>query len=602
MSPDPSKDEAAASKDKADGEQNFKKPGDVIARQYEVIEMLGEGGASVVYRCKHAILGTECAIKVLLPDRLPDARAIQRFQLEAKSIGRLEHAHIVAVHEFAVDDDNQPYLVMDFVNGKNLATLTEDNSFILPKRALKLFTQIAQALVHAHERGVIHRDLKPKNVIVENPGQSGESARLVDFGIAKITETETDKNLTQTGEAFGSPLFMSPEQCKGSPLDQRSDIYSFGCLMYEVVTGQVAAQADSVLETLMLHVNGLKLDFDNAPPAVTLKENANRKGSAEAAEYKCFTGLRKVIETCTNTEPERRYQTCAALLQDLQAIAQGQTPSGSRSSNIKINPRALNNWEWTTQSLVIAGAILVLCITAPIVFLVAQGDIKPQKTAKEKEIEAKFSKLLGDVPKEKDSAPEKERLPARSGNRRITIVTDDTNTVLSAFSACPRRGFYDETQQGLFTSGMNFSMSALEKAEKLGCTDFKVISHKISDEQLFNLSKLKRLNWLNMNECSGFSKKGIGALKHSNLEKIYLSSAGLTDDWAPLLASLPVNTLAVTGNDFTDKGANILAHSKSLKYILLEGNPISEFPSELKKCGFRLLPEENGTSMWFTRK
>jgi serine/threonine protein kinase len=102
---------------------------------------------------------------------------------------------------------------------------------------------------------------------------------------------------------------MSPEQCKGQPLDQRSDIYSFGCLMYEVITGKTAARADSVLETLMLHVNGLNLDFDNTPPAVILKESAHKKSSAAVGEYKCFNGLRRVIETCTATDPEKRYPT-----------------------------------------------------------------------------------------------------------------------------------------------------------------------------------------------------------------------------------------------------------------------------------------------------
>lgn len=307
MSQDQSNDESDGS---SGGGQPFKKPGDLIARQYEVVEVLGEGGASVVYKAKHAVLETECAIKVLLPDRLPDMRAVQRFQLEAKSISRLEHPHIVAVHEFGIDDDNQPYLVMDVVDGKSLAQLVEENSFLRPNRALALFTQITEALMHAHSRSVIHRDLKPKNVIVQRAGQENESARLVDFGIAKITEVGNEnQSLTQTGEVFGSPLFMSPEQCKGQPLDQRSDIYSFGCLMYEVITGKTAARADSVLETLMLHVNGLNLDFDNAPPAVILKESALKKSSEAVGEYKCFNSLRRVIETCTHRDPEKRYPT-----------------------------------------------------------------------------------------------------------------------------------------------------------------------------------------------------------------------------------------------------------------------------------------------------
>lgn len=592
----------------ADGGHTFKKPGDLIARQYEVVEVLGEGGASVVYRAKHAVLETECAIKVLLPERLPDSRSVQRFQLEAKSISRLEHPNIVAVHEFGIDDDNQPYLVMDVVDGKSLAQLVEENSFLMPKRALALFTQITEALQHAHSRSVIHRDLKPKNVIVEQVSKGNESARLIDFGIAKITEADNqNKSLTQTGEVFGSPLFMSPEQCKGLPLDQRSDIYSFGCLMYEVITGKVAARADSVLETLMLHVNGLNLDFDNAPPAVILKEGAQKKTSEAVSEYKCFNGLRRVIETCTATDPERRYQTSNALLRDFQLIARGQTPAGAKSSPINIDTKKIGRPQWAPANVAIClGIAFCALVFSAIVMLLSEGDKKPAKTEKEKRAEKGFAEIVNDLASSKAHKSARQRLPLATNPLYMKSSWFEGGAV----SEGPGKKLLRAGAHGAFNSNQNDNMivvstsydrAPLEKLERLGCTDYIASFQTITDSQLSNLAGRKSIDWLDLSYATGFSKNGLAKLRGSTLKKLYLNHNQIDDQWMPVVSSLPLMTLSVRGNRITDKGVEQLVRSKTLKFILLENNPISEMPPAFKQGHWRLVPDDS-LNKWFTRK
>lgn len=607
MSQDQSKDEAVGSTDNI---STFKKPGDLIARQYEVIEVLGEGGASVVYRAKHAVLGTECAIKVLLPDRIPDQRVIQRFQIEAKSIGRLEHRNIVAVHEFGIDDDNQPYLVMDYVAGKNLAQLIDEDGFLTPRRALSLFIQIAEALMHAHSRSVIHRDLKPKNVIVEHPGKDTELARLVDFGIAKITETESEnKSVTQTGEVFGSPLFMSPEQCKGLPLDQRSDIYSLGCLMYETITGNAAAGSESVVETLMLHVNGLNLDFDNAPPAVILKEKAQKKSGKEFLEFKCFNGLRKAIETCTATTPEKRYRSAAELLIDLRAIEKNRTPLGLRARPLKLNGKSIALPSWSKEKSYIAAAIgMCLLTTSKITEVLNQGGATKKDSAQVTEIDARFAEIVDDLASSKKRKRHRYRLPVERIENILTrrVLKDTPPSVEAAvmdFMGGPHGAFNTIGNDNMTIIASDCELKQLKDMEQLGCTDYAFSNLTVSDACMFKLSKLKKLDWLSLSCSNGFSKHGLAAFKHSSLKKLHLSRTAVDDSWAPMLASLPLSTLNVQNCKVTDKGKAILASSKTLKFLLVDKVSDQQTIAALKSGNWRLLPEEGRQSnLWYTRQ
>lgn len=219
--------------------------GKTIAGHYEIVSFLGEGGMSTVYKAKHILLDSIRAIKILHLPRAGDGKILQRFQQEAKASFFLSHPNIVRVYDFGIEPSmQQPYLVMDCLEGKPLSNVLE-NEPISSERAINIISQVCNALEHAHTKGIVHRDIKPANIILSKDASGGEIAQLVDFGIAKLINPEEGNDLTQTGEVFGTPLYMSPEQCLGRNVDKRSDIYSLGCVMYECLAGKPPFQGAS---------------------------------------------------------------------------------------------------------------------------------------------------------------------------------------------------------------------------------------------------------------------------------------------------------------------------------------------------------------------
>jgi serine/threonine protein kinase len=231
--------------------------GQVLDNQYEIISLIGQGGMSVVYKARHNMLRKIVAIKTMLPSLMVHPFAMQRFQQEAQAASNIVHTNVITIYNFGITPENQPYLVMDYLEGKSISELLAHHKVLSVSRATNIFLQVANALAHAHKKGVIHRDLKPSNIILIEQGEKKDVVQIVDFGIAKMLTQDGQEalNLTQTGEVFGSPLYMSPEQCKGEKLDHRADIYSLGCLMYETLVGHPPLQGDNTLEVLYKHIN-----------------------------------------------------------------------------------------------------------------------------------------------------------------------------------------------------------------------------------------------------------------------------------------------------------------------------------------------------------
>ena len=202
-----------------------------IGPNFEILGTLGEGAMGIVYKARHLLLDKVVAIKVLKEEYTSQSKIFLRFQQEARTTSHLSHENIASVHDFGLTEGGHPFIVMDYVEGVTLAGLIEEMKVLPEDVALSIFQQICRALVHAHENNVIHRDLKPSNIILQKRASGEWHAKVVDFGIAKVMiESEDDHSpkLTQTGEIFGTPLYMSPEQCQGQKVDQRSDIYSLG--------------------------------------------------------------------------------------------------------------------------------------------------------------------------------------------------------------------------------------------------------------------------------------------------------------------------------------------------------------------------------------
>lgn len=272
-------------------------PGDVVGDKYEILSFLGKGGMCTVYKARHLLLGRDVALKMLHEKLVVDKEAIQRFQREAVAISALKHPNIVEVYGFGVYQA-VPFMAMEFLEGKSLDQLLKEKIRLSREEALPIFTQILDALAHAHENGIIHRDLKPSNIML-----LADRVKLVDFGIAKIlpeSGRELQK-LTQTGDVFGTVLYMSPEQCRAEAMDARSDLYSLGCLMYEVLDGAPPLQGQSPYETIAKHLNEyprksdyLIDDFGQQVLSALEKQPAKRPASAKelkAALVKSAVGV-----------------------------------------------------------------------------------------------------------------------------------------------------------------------------------------------------------------------------------------------------------------------------------------------------------------------
>jgi serine/threonine protein kinase len=246
--------------------------GTTLADKYQILEKLGSGGMGLVYKAKHLLMKRLVAIKLMLPQFAASATALKRFRQEAQAASHLNHPNILKVYDFGVTPQGLPYLVMDLLEGTNLSAELTKHNYLPLGRALNIFVQTCAALYHAHQKGVIHRDLKPGNImLVDYDGQS-DVVQIVDFGMAKILSEMDGENeeLTKTGEVFGSPMYMSPEQCMGRELDGRSDIYSLGCVMYRTLTGRPAVAGASAMECFNKHATALPAPFSEVAPELML--------------------------------------------------------------------------------------------------------------------------------------------------------------------------------------------------------------------------------------------------------------------------------------------------------------------------------------------
>ncbi|MGD9681365.1 MAG: serine/threonine-protein kinase [Candidatus Obscuribacterales bacterium] len=237
--------------------------GTLFEDKYQIEECVGQGGMSVVYRARHVQLNKTVAVKLLHSHLSEQSKAIGRFHQEAQAISRLDHDGFVRLYDYGATADGVQYLVLEYLTGSWLSNLLKDKGPLGPQATIDLMMQLCQALSHAHARGIVHRDLKPSNIAIIDSADGTRRTKIADFGIARVAGEDVDKlNLTQTGDVFGSPPYMSPEQWQGKKPDGRSDIYSLGCVMFECLTGDPPFMGTSYFETMKAH---LELDVPKIP-------------------------------------------------------------------------------------------------------------------------------------------------------------------------------------------------------------------------------------------------------------------------------------------------------------------------------------------------
>ena len=241
--------------------------GKILADRYRVLRTLGEGGMGRVYLAEHVRMGRLSAVKVMSPALAPTPDAISRFNREAANASRINHPNVAAIYDFGETEDGTLYLAMEYVEGKTLTAILRESGPLVPARAAELAGQVADGLHAAHLLGIVHRDLKPDNILVTTQHDGREQAKIVDFGIAKTTQSG-DQTVTSLGVAIGTPEYMSPEQIAGEALDARTDLYSLALVLFNMLTGVLPHPALTSKQSLVQRLTARPLTLSEVKPNV----------------------------------------------------------------------------------------------------------------------------------------------------------------------------------------------------------------------------------------------------------------------------------------------------------------------------------------------
>ena len=229
--------------------------GVALLGRYQVLERIGDGGMGTVYLAEHTTILKKFAVKVLSAELSLRAEHCDRFMREARSASMINHPNVVEITDFGKTPDGQPFFVMEYLQGKDLSQLVGEDGPMSWKRVRNIILQVCNALQAAHEQGIVHRDMKPGNVVLVKRGNNPDHVKVLDFGIAKVLGQEADaKGLTQSGMVVGTPEYMSPEQGWGQPVDHRGDIYALGVLIFELLTGKIPFTGTTMMEVLNRHM------------------------------------------------------------------------------------------------------------------------------------------------------------------------------------------------------------------------------------------------------------------------------------------------------------------------------------------------------------
>ncbi len=306
--------------------------GAIFAGRYEVIEELGRGGMGRVYKVYDQKLKEVIALKLIHPEISVNSQAIERFRNELRYARKIGHRHVGRMFDLG-EQDNRYFITMEYVDGENLKSFIRRSGHLTPRKAISLAKQVCEGLGEAHRLGVVHRDLKPQNIMIDREG----SARIMDFGIARFSKAD---GITGSGVMIGTPEYMAPEQVETGDVDPRADIYALGVILYEMVTGHVPFAGDTPLAVLIKHKSETPRSPQDSNPLISM-------------------AVTKIIFKCMEKDRAKRYQRAEELIEDLTRAEQGlfQTEKDTMSRVLPAVKRKSRRWLWP----VVGVAVIAAC-------------------------------------------------------------------------------------------------------------------------------------------------------------------------------------------------------------------------------------------------
>ncbi|MBI1270575.1 protein kinase [bacterium] len=557
-----------------------------LTDRYEAIEMIGQGGMGSVYRAFDTALGINVVIKTVLEVDDYEKCAV-RFQQEAKLLSRLNHDNLVKVYDFGSSESGSLYMVLEYIEGTSLKELLEKDGPLPLSRAVAIMTRICQGLARAHEEKIVHRDLKPANIIVydrKDPEPIQDEVKIIDFGIAHAMDPEKSQAVLGTGgnTMAGSPLYMAPEVIHGESGTSVADIYALGCIFFELLTGRVPFQADTMVETFTLH------------------SEAEVPSVQEFCRYELpdADAVQSLIERALTKDKSQRYQSVEEFLKDLKRIPL-QHPSLKTGAFGEFKPpsnsehpltRIWNRYGIIIVATVLTGSLLTAALLGMVYMLTGPKAEPPSERVLEKK-KVEQTPLATLVPDLVDEGVDTGGRPFKRGSKHgfgecwiggPFIAKDEDIKLLAgeqplnlSFKQCEINGTGLEHLPEWPLNGISFEGSALTDEGLKRVSRFKTITKLdltgtgITDRGLVALEKLPRLEHLEIIMCPHISIDGVGRLLKncSSLRTLKMNQTNIDRSVVPKVVSSKLTTVELGGNWIRDQDIEKLSKMHSLENL-----------------------------------
>lgn len=530
--------------------------------RFKPIREIGRGASGAVYLCIDRLLGNNVAVKTL---HYLAADQLLGFQQEARAISKLTHPNIVKILDFGATDSGTPYMVLEFIDGIDLESYVEQSGPLSLARILQIMLLICDALAYSHLKEIYHRDLKPSNILIEDDGQ-GLNAKLVDFGVARVKFETQEPTICHGTTVIGTPAYMSPDQMRGISYDQRSELYSVGCILFELISGQQLYSAETIMELVALHANApipslSDVIEDDYPPA-----------------------LDRILAQCLAKVPEERYQSVHALKTDLAKVLESEQRGGrlavdepmeqEESSGLRIDHRTLSELSKPTKKNKIV-VLLISLLVGSIAIASAYFVLNPNQHKSD----------LYAPPSEDVHAPERKVGELNNTLLETKFNINDFNGNKWLFNMGEiTDGSVDEILKSkhgnrLWIDQGSLSPEALLRLKPVHVVSIALINMPVSDAHLKALAQLKTIKLMRLFENPQLDNESLQCIRPmDNLTELMIRNDRVTDRGVKYLAGM--NNLEILSLDrctnVSDKSLDVIEKLASLNRLSMAATKVSK--------------------------